>query len=214
MVKNIYIIRHGQTDFNVRQVVQGRGINSDLNDKGILQAKLFFEAHKEIKFDTVYTSTLKRTWQTVDSFISKKIPHHIRQEIDEIDWGIFEGVEHHPSLQKEYYDIIDQWKQGNLTMKISGGESAQDLADRVQPFVDEIMNVNFPTVLICTHGRTLRVLLCLLLKKSISKMDEFVHDNTCLYHVQMENENCRLLKENDLTHLQDKITIDEIIDKH
>ena len=46
MVKNIYIIRHGQTDFNVRQIVQGRGINSDLNDEGILQAKLFFEAHK------------------------------------------------------------------------------------------------------------------------------------------------------------------------
>ena len=77
MVKNIYIIRHGQTDFNVRQVVQGRGINSNLNDKGIQQAKLFFEAHKEIEFDAVYTSTLKRTWQTVDSFISKKIPHYI-----------------------------------------------------------------------------------------------------------------------------------------
>lgn len=40
--KDIYIIRHGQTDFNVRQIVQGRGINSDLNDMGIRQAQLFF----------------------------------------------------------------------------------------------------------------------------------------------------------------------------
>ena len=214
MVKNIYIIRHGQTDFNVRQVVQGRGINSNLNDKGIQQAKLFFEAHKEIEFDAVYTSTLKRTWQTVDSFISKKIPHYIRQELDETDCGIFEGVEHHPSLQKEYYDIIDQWKQGNLTIKISGGESAQDLANRVQPFVEELIHTNTQTILICTHGRTLRVLLCLLLNKPIHKMDEFVHDNTCLYHVEMENKKCRLLKENDLSHLHEKITLDEIANKH
>ncbi|HNA40126.1 MAG TPA: histidine phosphatase family protein, partial [Chitinophagales bacterium] len=105
--KEIYIIRHGQTDFNVRQVVQGRGINSDLNDTGIKQAQLFFNAHQEIKFDLVYTSSLKRTWQTVDSFISKKIPHEVRASLDEIDWGIFEGVEHHPKLQDEYYAIIE-----------------------------------------------------------------------------------------------------------
>lgn len=48
MVKNIYIIRHGQTDFNVRQVVQGRGINSNLNDKGIQQAKLFLKHTKKL----------------------------------------------------------------------------------------------------------------------------------------------------------------------
>lgn len=201
--KNIYIIRHGQTDFNVRQVVQGRGVNSDLNDTGIQQAKLFFEAHKEIKFEVVYTSSLKRTWQTVDSFISKKIPHLVRKEIDEIDWGIFEGVEHHPDLQKTYYDIISAWKNGNLDIKIEGGESAQDLANRLQPFVEELKNTKVQTILVCTHGRTLRVLLCLLMNKSITQMDDFVHDNTCLYHLQYDGKEFDLIKENDLTHLKD-----------
>jgi len=210
MIKNIYIIRHGQTDYNVRQVVQGRGVNSDLNDTGIRQAKLFFEAHKEIRFDVVYTSTLKRTWQTVDSFISTNIPHVIRQEIDEIDWGVFEGVEHHPGLQKEYYDIINEWKNGNLNIKIEGGESAQDLVDRLIPFVKEIHASLHKTILICTHGRTLRVLLCLLVGKPVSKMDDFVHDNTCLYHLQSDGGVCKLLKENDLTHLKHPVAADEI----
>ncbi len=199
--KQIYIIRHGQTDFNVRQVVQGRGVNSDLNDTGIRQAKLFFEAHKEIKFDVVYTSSLKRTWQTVDSFISKKIPHIAVENLDEIDWGIFEGVEHHPDLQKTYYDIINEWKLGNLTIKIEGGESAQDLADRLTPFVEELSASHHQTILVCTHGRTLRVLLCLLTNRPITNMDNFVHDNTCLYHLEYDNEKYTLLKENDLTHL-------------
>lgn len=201
MSKNIYIIRHGQTDFNVRQVVQGRGVNSDLNDTGIRQAKLFFEAHKEIHFDVVYTSSLKRTWQTVDSFISKKIPHIATSNLDEIDWGVFEGVEHHPDLQKTYYDIINEWKNGDLTIKIEGGESAQDLADRLIPVVQELKSTDYQTILVCTHGRTLRVLLCLLMEKPISAMDDFVHDNTCLYHLEYDGEKCTLLKENDLSHL-------------
>lgn len=201
MNKEIYIIRHGQTDFNVRQVVQGRGVNSDLNETGIQQATLFFNAHKEIKFDVVYTSTLKRTWQTVDNFISKEIPHWIRHEIDEIDWGIFEGVEHNPILQKDYYKVIQSWAEGNLSIKIEGGESAQDLADRVSPFIDEIKSSHHQTILICTHGRTLRVMMCLLLGRPISDMDKFLHHNTCLYHVSLVDGKFILRKENDLSHL-------------
>jgi len=199
--KEIYIIRHGQTDFNVKQIVQGRGINSDINDTGIQQAKLFFEAHKEIKFDIVYTSSLKRTWQTVDSFISKKIPHLIRTNLDEIDWGIFEGVEHHAGLQKEYYDIIEEWKNGNLSVKIEGGESANDLAERLLPFIEEIKNTTAQTILVCTHGRTLRILICLLLRIDIAQMDNFDHQNTCLYHLSYDDNTFSLIKENDTTHL-------------
>lgn len=199
--KQIYIIRHGQTDFNVKQVVQGRGVNSDLNDTGLKQAKAFFDKYHPVDFDVVYTSKLKRTHQTVAHFLHNRIPHEIRENIDEIDWGIFEGVEHHPDLQKTYYDIIEEWKNGNLTIKIDGGESAQDLADRLMPFVEEIKQSAHKTILICTHGRTLRVLVCLLLGKPVSHMDEFSHENTCLYHLEYDGVNVELIKENDLEHL-------------
>lgn len=203
--KELYIIRHGQTDFNVKQVVQGRGVNSDLNDIGIQQAKAFFNAYHPVDFDVIYTSKLKRTHQTVAHFLNKenhKVPHEIRDNIDEIDWGIFEGVEHNPSLQKEYYDIITGWAKGDLTIKIEGGESAQDLADRLIPFVEEIKNSTHKTILACTHGRTLRVLMCLLLEKPISAMDDFDHQNTCLYHLRFDGTSFKLLKENDVTHLE------------
>lgn len=201
--KEIYIIRHGQTDFNVKQVVQGRGVNSDLNATGLQQAQAFFDTYHPIDFDVVYTSKLKRTHQTVAHFLHKNIQHEIRENIDEIDWGIFEGVEHNPSLQNEYYDIINGWANGDLTIKIEGGESAQDLADRLIPFVEEIKNSTHKTILACTHGRTLRVLMCLLLEKPIAAMDEFDHQNTCLYHLTFDGEKFELLKQNDTTHLVD-----------
>lgn len=199
--KDIYIIRHGQTDFNVKQVVQGRGINSDLNETGLQQAKAFFDKYHPVDFDVIYTSKLKRTHQTIAHFLAKNIQHEIRENIDEIDWGIFEGVEHHPDLQKTYYDIISSWEKGNLTIKIEGGESAQDLVNRLQPFVNEIKKSNHKSVLVCTHGRTLRVLMCLLLDKSVSEMDEFDHQNTCLYKLRFDGDEFFLELENDLSHL-------------
>lgn len=200
MKKQIYVIRHGQTDYNVRQVVQGRGINSDLNETGIKQAQMFYQKYKHIPFDTVYTSSLKRTQQTVQYFF-ESIKHIQRHEIDEIDWGVFEGVEHHPSLHEKYYGIIESWKLNNLDNKIEGGESANELKNRIMPFYEEIISNSEENILVCTHGRTLRVLMCLFMNVPISEMDNFKHENTCLYQLSLNGKICEIIKANDLSHL-------------
>nr|HAD52338.1 histidine phosphatase family protein [Algoriphagus sp.] len=69
--KKIYLVRHGQTDFNLRGVVQGSGIDAPINDTGRAQAKAFFEAYQNIAFDQVYHTALIRTRQSIESFISK-----------------------------------------------------------------------------------------------------------------------------------------------
>ena len=202
MNKNIYIIRHGQTDFNVKQIVQGRGVNSDLNEMGIAQAQSFFKMYQNIPFDTIITSSLKRTHQTIAPFLANNIPHLVRPEIDEIAWGIFEGVQHHPSLQEKYYSIIESWKNGELDNKIEGGESANELNIRLNPFIEEIKNIQSENTLICTHGRTLRMMMCLILNQPISVMDNFQHENTCLYQFEYKDSGFSLIKANDLAHLR------------
>ncbi|MCZ6694862.1 MAG: histidine phosphatase family protein, partial [Bacteroidetes bacterium] len=72
--KKIYLIRHGQTDFNNRGVVQGSGIDSSLNETGYKQAQAFFDAYQQVPFQKIYTSSLQRTTQTVKPFIDKGIP--------------------------------------------------------------------------------------------------------------------------------------------
>ncbi|HEY0898299.1 MAG TPA: histidine phosphatase family protein, partial [Sphingobacteriaceae bacterium] len=64
MEKTLYIIRHGETELNRRGIVQGRGMNTDLNELGKKQAEAFYQAYFHIPFDKIYTSTLKRTHQT------------------------------------------------------------------------------------------------------------------------------------------------------
>jgi broad specificity phosphatase PhoE len=202
MTKTLYLIRHGQTDYNIRQVVQGRGVNSDLNDTGRQQAKMFYDAYQHIPFDVAYTSGLKRTNQTVQHFLDAGLANIQLANLDEIDWGIFEGVEHNPDLQKTYQAIITEWRNGNLDIKIEGGESARDLHQRILPFVDEIKNSPHQTILACTHGRTLRMLMCLFTGKDISRMDEYEHHNLCLYKLNFDGTHFHVELENDTAHLE------------
>jgi broad specificity phosphatase PhoE len=82
--KKIYLIRHGQTDYNLKGFVQGSGVDSDLNQTGRDQAAKFFEHYKNIPFKKVYTSKLKRSIQSVQSFIDKGIPHEAYEGFNEI----------------------------------------------------------------------------------------------------------------------------------
>ena len=84
MEKVIYFIRHGQTDYNLKRIIQGSGIDSDLNETGREQGGLFFEQYKNIPFEVVMTSTLKRTHQTVAHFIDAGIPWEQYEEIVEM----------------------------------------------------------------------------------------------------------------------------------
>ena len=63
MGKNLYIVRHGQTDWNVRQLRQGR-TDIELNETGIEQAMELRDKLKSVKIDVCYASPLKRAMKT------------------------------------------------------------------------------------------------------------------------------------------------------
>src|SRR5258708_29183342 len=85
--KKIYLVRHGQTDFNLRGIVQGSGVDSSLNDTGRAQALAFYQAYGDVPFDKVYTSRLRRTVETVRSFIDHGVLHEALGGLNEISWG-------------------------------------------------------------------------------------------------------------------------------
>lgn len=201
MKKNIYLIRHGQTDYNLKGIVQGRGINSQLNDTGRSQAEKFFNHYKNVPFDAIYASTLQRTHQTIEPFLSLGLKHEIKEALDEIDWGVFEGVEHDQILEGTYFSIIQSWTSGDLHVKIEGGESPLELQARQMSFIEELRHAEFENVLICSHGRAIRALLCGFLGVSLSEMDNFKHNNTCLYKLSVENGVFNLEISNDISHL-------------
>ncbi len=64
----IYIIRHGQTELNITNVLQGRS-NHPLNETGIRQAEEAAERLKDISFDVVYSSPLIRAVRTAEIIV-------------------------------------------------------------------------------------------------------------------------------------------------
>ncbi|SMD00867.1 histidine phosphatase family protein [Pedobacter nyackensis] len=203
MDKELYIIRHGETDLNKQGIVQGRGINSDLNDKGRTQAAAFYAAYKDVPFDKVYTSKLKRTHQTVKDFLDAGTPWEQLSGLDELAWGIWEGQPNNEEAIAAFKGLMEEWEGGDYDARFEGGESPNDVVLREKEAIEVIKNApNEQTVLICMHGRAMRLFLCLLTNRPISEMTEFPHQNTTLYKVKYTGGQFTITEFNNTDHLK------------
>ncbi len=202
MAKEIYIIRHGETELNKQGIVQGRGINSDLNETGRAQAEAFYQLYKNVPFDKIYTSTLKRTHQTIQKFIDSGLPWEQLSGLDELAWGIWEGKPNDEAAREAFRNMLHAWETGNFTAHFEGGESVQDVYERLkEPMQILAGRPEEKTILLCMHGRAMRVFLCLLTGRPLNEMTEFPHQNTVLYKMGYENGEFSILEFSNVKHL-------------
>jgi len=205
LTKTIYLIRHGETEFNRLGIVQGSGIDSDLNELGLSQARAFFEAYQDIPFHKIYTSKLRRTVQSVQDFINLGIPTESYEGLNEICWGEKEGKAPNYIEDEFYLDILQRWKKGETNIPASlGGESPEEVAARQKVALEIILSrPEEETILVAMHGRAIRILLTHLLNLPLSSMDDFEHTNLCLYKLiySYETQSFTLEVSNDITHL-------------
>lgn len=203
MIKTLYIVRHGQTDLNKRGIVQGRGMDTNLNDEGRKQAGLFFAAYKQVPFDKIYVSALKRTQQSVQSFIDLGIAYEKLSGLDELAWGIHEGQPATTENKAAFLQIMRDWLDGNLDSKFEGGESPNEVKGRQLEALKVIMShPEEKNVLICMHGRAMRLLLCLLTNRPLTEMDTFPHQNLVLYKVIYDGGKYEIVDFNNAEHLK------------
>ena len=203
VLKTLYIIRHGETDLNRQGIVQGRGMNTDLNDEGRKQANLFFEGYKYIHFDKIYISTLKRTQQSIQQFIDLGIPYERLSGLDELAWGVLEGQPSTPANRAAFLKLIRHWLDGQLDEKFEGGESPNEVKARQLEAMKVIMShPEEKTVLVCMHGRAMRLLMCVLLDKPLTDMESFPHQNLVLYKVTWDGSKYEIVDFNNAQHLK------------
>ena len=201
MKKILYILRHGETNENKIGIVQGQGIDSSLNELGLWQASQFFKKYKNRSFDQIIASGQKRSYQTIEAFESNHQRIHRDIRINEISWGEHEGKAGEPDLMIKYYKILDAWKSGDFDASPISGESASKLYERINEFINDIQVNPYQQILVCTHGRTLRALVCRLLQLPLSQMENVKQNNTGLYIFEYEHLHWKMIQENDLSHL-------------
>ncbi len=199
--KKIYVIRHGETEFNRLGIVQGSGVDSDLNDVGRDQAYKFYKNYNNINFQLVVTSTLKRTHQTVHRFIDDSIPWIQNQHINEICWGDHEGKIPNAERSAEFNTMLDAWQRSEYDASLPNGESANQLSHRVALFIDWVKARPEDHILVATHGRTMRALITTMKGLSPSSMDGTPHSNTGLYLIRQHQGNFTFELENNTDHL-------------
>ena len=202
--KSIYLIRHGETDFNRRGVVQGSGVDSLLNEWGEAQAAAFFNAYQHVPFDKIYTSDLRRTHQTVNGFIKLGIPHESYAGLNEISWGAREGREPNTGDNNYYRELVTAWRNGQVELAAEEGESPVQVRERQLPVIETILSrVHERNILIAMHGRAMRVLMTTLFDQPLVRMDDYEHSNLCLYKINYsyDLQKFELEISNDITHL-------------
>jgi len=205
MRKTIYLIRHGETDYNKLGIVQGSGIDSSLNAKGISQSRAFFNLYKEVSFDNIYTSALKRTAESVAPFVEKGYKIERLEELNEINWGIVEGKKPDSFAHKQFRDTMDLWRDGKYDICVEGGETPLEMQKRQIVGLEKIIGkANEETILIASHGRAMRSLICTMLNRPLSEMDNYPHSNLCLYVFEFTDNKFTVKLRNSTNHLENK----------
>ena len=195
----LYIIRHAETEYNRKGIIQGSEVDSDINDIGESQANSFYEYYKDINFDKIYVSDLKRTFQTIRRFTENGSSYEKLKEFNEISWGVNQGKS---DDLEDYAELIDTWLAGNLDNKFEEGESPNEMSVRLVKGFNKVLDDDHDTVLLCIHGRALRILLSKIIDNDLTKMDKYVHSNTGLYILEYKNGKYEILGSNLRDHLE------------
>lgn len=144
MKKTFYLMRHGQTLFNLRRKIQG-ACDSPLTELGIKQAQVAGEYFKDIPLDHAYSSTSERCCDTLEIITDNRLPYIRLKGLKEMNFGIFEG---------ESEDLNPKDKEVFRTFFLAyGGESGVMVRKRMVKTCVEIMEKeDHEVVLAVSHG--------------------------------------------------------------
>ena len=200
--REVIIARHGQTELNRVGIVQGSGIDPALNEFGHAQAEALHQ-HFAGQFDLVVSSGMVRARQTAEPFLADEGVRYVEvPDFREICWGRYEGKAATPEMRADYKRLMSSWESGDYHAKHPGGESAQELADRLRAGWKALEQEKFERALVVSHGRALRCLISLLDGKPLSAMNNYAHANAGYYHVvEMGTGHWDIREHNSVVHL-------------
>ena len=195
------LIRHGETIWNLEKRVQGL-TDIELNETGIDQARKLALSLQDFPIDTIYSSPLKRAFQTAE-IINRFHRKDIRVEpgLMEMDQGEFEGLTFQELLAREK-DFIRKWIADPESVRMPGGESLAELQNRAWPPVEKLLAAG-QNALIVSHNFTIAAILCRLRNIRLSEFRSTCVDNASRTHIRIEEGEVRIEAINDSRHLKE-----------
>jgi 2,3-bisphosphoglycerate-dependent phosphoglycerate mutase len=182
MKSYVVLMRHGQSQWNLENRFTGFH-NVELSPQGISEAKLSGQnlAKAGIKFDIVYTSTLKRAYNTAEIALNEAGQGELvagmikSDDMRERDYGDLTGLNKDETKEKYGADQVQIWRR-SYDVQPPGGESLKDVVEnRVRPYFNSIIKPQMDAgknILVAAHGNSLRALLIILGENTPENINE------------------------------------------
>ena len=205
----LILIRHGQSEANEQNRFAGQ-TNVPLTELGKIQAKCAAEyITKREKIDKIYSSDLQRAHNTALPVSELTgIPINDSKELREICAGIWEGRLAN-EIEVEYEQEFRTWRKDYANARLPGGESVQEVYERVVPFVKKIAKENDGlTLLIASHASPIRAVDCNSRGYGWERMSEvpFVNNSAIsIFEYDPNTDSISLIERNITEHLDPSI---------
>lgn len=181
----IYLIRHGETDWNKERRVQGSA-DIPLNAYGLFLAKKTAEGLQDVPFDVVYSSPLIRARQTAEILRGKReIPVYIDDRLQEMGFGRYEGTD----IQKAGSDSTDKlhdFIRHPERYKAEDGEDFSQVIERAKAFIEEVLvglERQYETVMITAHGAFIRCFLRCVEERPLAEFWSGIPQGNCSVNI-------------------------------
>jgi probable phosphoglycerate mutase len=207
-----YIIRHGQTDWNLEGRWQGKA-DIPLNEAGRAQAqRLAGHLHRRrIRFDAIYSSDLLRAWETATVIADRlNVEPVLLPALREIDVGAWSGLTR-DEVVAQFHDLWERLHSGEDVPRGGDGETFGQLYDRVVGAVERLMHERpGQTIALVTHGGPVRALLLHAARDKVGVLPRPLHiSNTSLSVIACVANDWRILAVNDMSHLDSAFEVAE-----
>ena len=189
--KRLYLLRHGETDWNKLGKMQGGGFDIHLNANGIDQASSAANELRHLPLELIASSHLERASKTADMVhaLHPSAVRMVRPEFGEFRFGKFEGLalhgEHQNVEMKKEFDEANEsiYEDMNYAWPGDDGESTGQVNTRMRSALEDLLLLkenNHRHICIVGHGRSNRVLLASLLYGDPLQHRDIQQGNTCI----------------------------------
>lgn len=203
-MKEIYLVRHAQTDWNVQRIIQGCEADIPLNDHGENQAKItghyLKKFRSQINFDSILTSPLiraSRTANIIKNILEIDVEIEIIEELTELKKGILSGMsnkdyrlrkldKHHKQLEESTIDPIEKYIiknshiiNDNIKFPHYNLHPVSELDESTNIIINKLINSPHNKILVISHSGTLDYLIKLLFRLNHLPFGNFSNGKNC-----------------------------------
>ena len=199
----LYLVRHGESEWNALGKVQGQS-DTDLNNKGIEQAKEVAERLCKEDIDLIYSSDLKRAYETAEIIGDKlDLEVDILCGIRELNFGTWEGLDTE-TIEAEHNDHYKQWRTEPHKITFVDGEDLLTVQKRALKDIDKVRKENpDKNILLVSHGTAIKTIILGLLDIDISKYNKMTVGNVSVSIIEFREFSPVLKLFNDVNHLRE-----------